>query len=182
MILVGLPPLRKIAKAAGGGVDSAFEGADHHLVIIARVDHGDIRLGDQRVPILRGDVVADACGWVYVGLAHGHNLGLQAHFHAAKGHGSGGAFLPDKAGKTGPGADMGQHSQHAFARACDRAIHAFTGEQDGAHYALRLCEGTQGCLPQGGVILTGKMVKGGNSQHGGDITKQAGLGKRRVIG
>jgi nicotinamidase/pyrazinamidase len=130
----------------------------------------------------RRDVVANLRGRVHIGLAHCHDLGLQAHFHAAKGHAIRRAFLPPKARKTGPCADMLQHGLNAIARAGNGAIHAFTRQQDRAPDALRLRQITQGLLPFGGVILTGKMVKGGDGDHGGVISAQPGLGKPVMIG
>ncbi len=108
-VLVRLPPGGKVAEAGGFGIDGALERADGHFVIVARVDHGHIGRGDQRVPFGGFDVMADAGQRIDIGLAHRHDLALQSHLHAGEGRRAGGAFLPFQIGTARQGADMGQH-------------------------------------------------------------------------
>ncbi len=74
-------PARKLPEAARRGIDRAFEAADRHFVIVAGVDHDGVRVGDQRVPVLRIDIGAGAALRIDPGLAHGNDLGFDAHLH-----------------------------------------------------------------------------------------------------
>ena len=55
---MGLNIVRKLAKASRLGIKRAFKRADLHLVIIPRIEHNDVRVGYQRIPILRRDIGA----------------------------------------------------------------------------------------------------------------------------
>ena len=82
----GFEPVREFAKRLRFRIDRALEGAECDFVIIARVDHHCVGIGDQGVPIFWFDIGADQAGWVGTGNAHGDNLILQAHFQTQEGH------------------------------------------------------------------------------------------------
>ncbi len=165
-VLVGLPPRGKIAETAGAGVDRAAEGADLDLVVIARVDHGHIGFADQRVPVLRRDIVADAGARVDVGLAHGHDLALEADFHATEGLGLGKAFLVLQVCTAGQGAEMCEHRIDPGSAAGDGAIDPLGGNQERALDPLRFGKGQKRPFQCGRVGKTGEVIEGGDGEHG----------------
>ena len=131
-LFIRLPPLRELAKAFGLRVDRALECADRHLVIIARVDHRHIVRTDQIVPFGRLDIMADAGARIDIGLAHGDDLGLQAHLHAAKGLLGGKAFLMHQIAASRQSADMRQNRVNSGARSGDGAVDPLMGDEQGA--------------------------------------------------
>ena len=79
------------------------QAANRNLVVIAGVNHGHIIAVDQVIPILSRDLMPGACCWVDMGLAHGDNLTLQAHFHTRKRWGVRSCLLPLQTRTTGEG-------------------------------------------------------------------------------
>ena len=73
--------------------------------------------------------MASARARVHIGLAHGHDLALQAHFHAAKGHVGGVAFFPLQRSTSRQRADMRQHRVDPLAATCDGAVDPFARQQ-----------------------------------------------------
>jgi hypothetical protein len=49
-------PVGKVREAGGLRIDRALEGADGDLVVVAGVDHHDVGIGDQGVPVGRLDI------------------------------------------------------------------------------------------------------------------------------
>ena len=178
-VLVRLPPCRKVAETGGLRIDCALEGADRHLVVIAGVDHGDIGRGDERVPVGRFDVMADAGQRVHVGLAHRDDLALQPHFHPGEGRRAGGAFLPFQIGAARQGADMGQNSVDGGAGAGDGAVDPFARQKQRAGHALRAAQRGQPRLDRGGVVKAREVIEGGDSIHGARFTPRLGCVQAR---
>ncbi len=73
---MGLNIARKLAKASRLGIKRAFKSADLHLVIIACIEHNDVWIGYERVPILRRDIGADARGRISLRCAYGDDFFL----------------------------------------------------------------------------------------------------------
>ncbi len=92
--LVRLPPVGEVAEAVGARIDRAAERPDLDLVGVAGVDHRDVRRGNQRVPLGRGDIGAHALRRVGLGAAHRHDLALEPDLQPVEGHVRGLAFLP----------------------------------------------------------------------------------------
>ena len=106
-MFVFLPPLWELAETFGLWINRAFESANGHFVIIARVDHGNIRGRDQFVPFFRRNISAHDFERISFWHTHRDDLALQAHLEAAKGHFGGCAFFPFKRRTTRQVADMG---------------------------------------------------------------------------
>ena len=96
-------------EAAGLRVDRAVERTDGHLVIVTRVDHDRIGIGDQRIPVLRLDISAGAFPGIDAALAHRDDLGLEPHLHPLEGQGGRVRQFHVEIGAAGQRADMVQH-------------------------------------------------------------------------
>ena len=73
-IFVLFPPLGKFTELLGLWVYGPFKGADAHFVIVAGINDHNIGCRNQGVPILRFDVMSNACFWIDIGLAHCHDF------------------------------------------------------------------------------------------------------------
>jgi len=172
-------PVGKFAEADRVRIDRAGESADFHFIIVAGVDHDCVGIGNQRVPVLRLDIGAHHAARVDVGLAHGHDLALQPHFHAVERHGAGGGKLHVHIGAVGQGADRGQHRVDAFRRTGDGAVDPLVRQQQGAAHAMLVAQLLQRLAQVAIVVQAGKAIEGGHAQrlvgsangglHGGPI-------------
>jgi len=79
-------PVGEFAEGLDVRIDRALEYADRRLIVVAGVDDDRLRVGDQRVPVLRLDIGADNLVGVDVLDTHGDDLFLQPHLHAQEGH------------------------------------------------------------------------------------------------
>ena len=125
----GAKPFGKFSEALGFRVDRAFERADLHLVIVAGVDHDGVGIGNQRVPVLRRDIGADALDRVEIGLAHGDDFRLHPHLAAIEGHGVGARFLHFQIRAARQCTDMVEHRLDARIASGDRAVDALMRQQ-----------------------------------------------------
>ena len=164
-LLVGLPPAGKLSEAFGLGVNRTLKGADRHLIVVPRVNHSHIWRGNQSVPVLGRHIMANTRLRVDIGLAHGHDLPLQPHLHAAKRHGLRGAFFPLQVGASGQAAQIGQNHINPAARARDGAIDAFARQKQTTLDPLRKRKVKKRPTQRGGIGKTGKVIKGGHDDH-----------------
>src|SRR6056297_302156 len=106
-VLVLLPPFGKLAEAVGLWIHRPFETADGDLVIVAGVDHRNIRALDQCVPVSGLHVMPHRGARIDIRHTHRDDLFLQTHLYARKGTLFRGGDLPVEIGATGQGAQMG---------------------------------------------------------------------------
>ncbi len=68
---------RKLTKSCGVRVDRTFEGPDSNLIVIAGIDADHIRIRNQCVPVLRGDISTDDFLRVDIRNTHGDDFLLE---------------------------------------------------------------------------------------------------------
>ena len=164
-VLIRLPPGGEFAKALGFRVDGPVECADRDLIVIARVDHGNIVAADQIVPVGGIDVMPDLGQRIDIGLTHGHDLALQADLHLAEGRRRGGAFLPLKIGAAGQGTDMRDDRVYPRTGAGDGAVNAFGGDKQRAFDVMLRTKRNQRRAQGVRRVKTAEMIEGGNGIH-----------------
>lgn len=144
-----IEPCRKLSERSRSRIDRAFECPNRNFINIARIDHDRVRIGDQRVPVLRIDVDAGLPRGVEVTLAHGHDFLLHAHLHATEGHNVRLRIFDVERRTVGQAANMGQNLCNPVLWAGNRAVDAFLRQQQRAADAPRFAYGqqrlTQGC-------------------------------------
>ncbi len=155
-------PRWKIAERGGLRVDRAGKSADRDLVVVAGVDHHGARIGDQRVPVSRGDIVPGASQRIDLRLAHGDDLTLEPHFHAVERLLARSGQLHIERGAIGQGADLRKHRGDALGTARNRAVDPLAGEQQRALDALRLAQRGQRRAQRGRIGEPGEPVQRGN--------------------
>src|SRR6056297_3564430 len=106
-VLVLFPPFGKLAETVGLWIHRPFETADGDLVIVAGVDHRNIRALDQCVPVGGLHVMPHRGARIDIRHTHRDDLFLQTHLYARKGTLFRGGDLPVEIGATGQGAQMG---------------------------------------------------------------------------
>ena len=131
-LLVRLPPLGKIAETLGFGINGTLKGADRHLIVIAGVDHCDIRCRNQVVPLFGINVMSHTGDRIDVRLAHRNDLFFQADLHAMERRGLGEALFPFQISAAGERADMRDHGVNTRAAAGNGAVDPLPGNQQGA--------------------------------------------------
>lgn len=166
-----LPPFGKLAEGFRARIDRTLECADLGFIVVPGVDHRDIRRGDQRIPIRRIDIMPDRSHRIDIGLPHCHDLLLETHLHAAERHGFSRALFPFKPCTTGQRPDMGQHRIDPRAMARDGAVDPLARQKQRAADTIPLAHRQQGVPQGGGIREPGKVIKGGNSQHGRGISQ-----------
>ena len=78
-------PCGQFAKACCLRVLGVFESTDGNLVIVAGIDHDDIWLADQRVPVLGVNIGSGIIGRVHAVHTQRHDFFFQAHLHSVEG-------------------------------------------------------------------------------------------------
>lgn len=86
LISVLLDPIRKLAESLRLRIDRALESADGIFIIVARIDNDRIFVGNQGIPVLRGNIGANAFQRIDTIDAHGDDFPLQPHLHAIEWH------------------------------------------------------------------------------------------------
>ena len=81
---LGRNVIAELAEGARARIVCAFKRADADLVGIARIEHEDVWVGNQRVPLLGLNVSSDPARGIGLGPAQGHDLALEPHLQAAK--------------------------------------------------------------------------------------------------
>jgi len=107
--------------------------------------------------------MADALERVDIGLAHGHDLALEANLHAVERHGLGGRILDLEIGAAGQGANMGEDVFDCVRGTGDSAVDAFASEQQRALDVIRVAQLNQRLAQGGGVRETGETVQRGHA-------------------
>ncbi len=130
------PPLGKLSESFGFGINRPLKRADADLIVIARINHRNIRCRNQRVPFERINIVTSARARIDIGLAHCDDFFFQADFHALERHDAGGALFMFKIRATGQCGDMGPKTGNPLFRACDCAVDTLFGQQNCAFDAL----------------------------------------------
>ncbi|MNN04354.1 hypothetical protein D3C81_1170790 [compost metagenome] len=146
--------LGELAERLGLRVDGACEGADGHLVVVARVDQQHLRVGDQRIPVLRLDIGADRLARVDAGHAQGDDLLLELDLGAVERLLAAIRFLVVDVDQPRIGVQPGQQRVDGGAAAGHGAVDAFRRQQQGALDAV-FQHRRQQRLAQGDVILEG---------------------------
>ena len=122
-------PGREITEAVRLRINGAGKTADGCFIPVAGVDHHDIRIINQRVPVGRLDIGAGAPRRLNLWPSHGDDLTLQPNLHAQKGLlGRGGEFQRQPI-KTLLRPDPVKKSGHAVLRPADGAVDPFLGEK-----------------------------------------------------
>src|SRR3569623_2410002 len=161
LVAMGCVPGGKVAEARGLRVDGPPEGADLHLIVVARVEQQRTRLGDQRIPLCRRDIVAGG-ERIEVGHAHGDDLALYADLHAQERHRLCAGPFDVEIGAAGQGAQGNADPFDRVRRAGDGAVDAFMGDEQRALDAFDGTERGQPCPQRLGVIETGEAIERGN--------------------
>ena len=166
-------PAGKLRKTGCGGVDGARKGSDGDLIVVARVDQDDARLGQQGVPVCRFDVLAGHQRRVHVRHAKGDDLAFQAHLHAVKRQRLCPSFLVFQCRQARIAAQISQYGVHANSRPGNRAVDAFGCQQQRALDVVGLATGEQWRL-QGGVVrqLDKFVQRSGEKRHGGPALRK----------
>ena len=165
-IPVILPPLWKIPKTLGFGVDSALKRTDPDLVIISCVDDDHVILADQIIPVA-GFHIAAYCGCrIDIRLTHGHDFFLQPHPHPEKGHVRSLAFLVLQISATRQIADMCQYGVDTLPRPGDSAVDPFARQQERTPDPMPIACRQQWRAQGGGIIEGREFIERGNGKHG----------------
>ena len=77
--------VREITEGSGVRVDGTGEGPHFHFIVIARVDQQHLRIGNQRIPVLRLHIGPDGVTRVDALDAHGDDLALELDLGAQEG-------------------------------------------------------------------------------------------------
>ena len=117
-------PIRELAERRRARIDGVAERAERHLVVVARIDHDRVGIGDQRVPVGRLDIGAGIRQRVDVVDAHRHDLLLQPHLHAMERHRGRRAEFDLQAGHAGDRLEMRDQLVDRRRRSGDRAVDA----------------------------------------------------------
>ena len=164
-VAAGAKPVGKIAEAGSLRIDCPFERADSHLIVIAGVDHDCGRVGDQRVPVRRTDIGANRSERIDLGLPHGHDLFLQAHFHSVEWHGRRAREFDLEPLAAGQRANMIEQRGDPGITARDRAVDPFVRQQQRALHAIGAATGQQRALQSGMVRKWRELVKRRNADR-----------------
>ena len=161
-----LQPARQLGETPGVGVQRPDKGANRYLIVVAGIDHHHVRLRDQRVPVLRFDILARHPRRVDVRPVHGDDFGFEPDLHAVEGGLVGPRLFVLQVGQSRVGAQPGQHRCHPGSGAGNRAVDAFMRQQQRALHLVLLAHGKQRCpqLPIVGQI--DELVEGGSQEAG----------------
>ena len=113
---------------------------------------------------------------MYIGYAHSDDFFFQPHLHAVKGHGVRPGFLVFECGQARVSPQSGQHGVHARFQPGNRAVDAFSGQQQRALHAIGFAARQQRRLQVGKVGQFDEFIQGGGEEAGhGGWQIQAGL-------
>ncbi len=158
-------PVRELAERGRTGTDRVLEAADLDFVVVACVDHDDVGVCNQRVPVGRLDIGAN--GHVGVGerLADRDDFAFDAYAEARKGRCFGGGFLVFNVGETRQGTDGLKEAVKPIAGPGQRAVHAFGCDQQRALDGIGLTNLDEMSLHGFEVIERGELVERGDDQR-----------------
>jgi len=123
-------PIREVAKDVDLGVDGPLECADGELVVVAGVDHDDVRIGYQVVPFRWCDVGPGAVDRVDVTHTESHDLLLETDLEAKERGVLGVGELCFDRGETRFTADECKYVLDAGRWTGDGPVEPFTRQQD----------------------------------------------------
>ena len=173
---LALEPVGELAKAAGVGLHGPGKGPDCALIIVARIDHDGVRIGDQGVPVLGGHIGAGLAHGIQPDLAHGHDLGLDLDLQPQERRRGGGRVFHVQFAEPRHGPDAVDHRLYGCVRPRDRPVDPLgCDQQDAAHLgpAQRLQP-----VAHGGAVRDGrKTVQGSDAERGG-ISSRGGHAAR----
>ena len=157
-IFVGFPPRGELTKGGRLGVNRTVEGSDRHFVIIARINHDNIILRDQIVPIFSLHIVAHSRKWINIGLSHRHDFTLQTHFNLSENLLLCKTLFPLQTSTTRKAAQVCHYGVDASTWTSNRSVDPFVGEQDRALHVLCIAQGAHGWTQCVSIFETGEMV------------------------
>ena len=161
-LAVGAEPVRKLAEAAGAGIDGARERPGGDFVGVAGVDHDGVGVRDQRVPVMRGYIGADAGEGVDPLYPQRHDFLFQPHFHPLERHGGGFGVFDFQRGAARQGADMIEYGGKPRIGPGDGAVDPFARQQQRALDPRRRAHRQQRFAQRGGIGEGRELVQRGD--------------------
>ena len=165
LVAVLLDPFGELAKSLGLRIKRPFECADGIFIIVARIDHDGVLIGDECVPVLRRDIGADAFQRIDTIDTHGDDLTLQPHLHAMERHFGRMGIFELRVSQTGDSRDVLHQLFNCLGCACNRPIDAFRRQKQRSLDAIRAAKlGKR--LAQAFILRERrKAIKGGNGER-----------------
>lgn len=176
-----IEPGWKIPERGGVRINRPLKGAERDLVMIARIDDDRVGVGNQVIPGLGADIIADQTGRVGLRHAHGDNFLLQPHFQPEKRHLPGGRDLGLQVGAARQRLQGSAQGIPVPVRGRQRAIDPLPGQQNGALDPETRQIFAQRRLQRRRVLQRDKFIEGKHAKfwHDGDMPERTGQGKTR---
>ena len=176
-----LDPGGEFTKAFRPRINRPREAAHFDFVAVARVHHQGLRIGDQGVPLLGGDIGAHLLGRLHRGAAHGDDLPLQPHLEPVEGLLLRAAELGLQPPRPGQLPQPIQDRRHTGIGATDGPVHSLVSQQDRAPHAPLLRQGFEFLLQRRKSLHGGEAIEGHHqAAHAGTCSCQ-GVTPARAI-